>query len=815
MFMVSDDLISCNRISTTRLKRSTTTRHAHTVHQKSPVEHKIALFRSLFRGRDDVYPLRFESRRTGKSGYQPACANEWVPHLCEKPKIKCTACPNQQFLPVTDSVVRWHLSGQDDNGQNFVMGVYPILQDETCFFLAVDFDKLHWTQDAGAFMDTCRTLNLPAALERSRSGQGGHVWLFFDRALPATLARKLGSHILTETMERRPDIGLDSYDRFFPNQDTLPRGGFGNLIALPLQKQPRDVGNSVFIDDQMTAYPDQWAYLSTIRKMSLHEAEGIVHTASEKGRIIGVPFPTTDQDEKEPWAIPPSRKRKDPPINEPLPKKLELIISNDIYIAKDGLPPVLRNRLLRLAAFANPEFFKTQAMRLPTYNKPRIIACGEDYSHHISLPRGCLDNAMQLLKRLKIKPLIQDKRHVGTKLDVTFRGQLRPDQKIAADALLKHETGVLSATTAFGKTVVGIWLTAQRSVNTLILVHRRQLLEQWVQRLATFLGLAPDAIGRIGGGRKNPNGKLDVALIQSLVRKGVVHDEVGQYGHLLVDECHHLPAHSFEQVTRRVKAKYVTGLSATLTRKDGHHPIIFMQCGPVRYHVDAKQQAIDRPFAHTVIVRPTAFEPSTIHSDARSQFQELYNELVTDDARNQLICDDVVRSVHEGRFPVVLTERNEHLDVLASQLSPKLKQLIVLRGGMRKKQLHEILTQIAATTDDDQRVSVVSVSASQRESRKIEQGQNIGERHFVLQGDRENVGICHRTSGVPGEQLDPLVAHHPFGVQPGAIRPLRADAFSVIAKPVENLATEMAHTDRVRVGEPDDHAHLSLIPVGG
>ena len=235
------------------------TKDAAVHHHSSPAA-KIALFRSLFRGRDDVYPRRFESRKSGKSGYQPACANEWARGLCEKPKVKCVACPHRRFLPVTNEVIHWHLAGRDDDGRDFVMGVYPMLQDETCFFLAADFDKTHWQEDAGGILETCRGMNLTAALERSRSGNGGHVWLFFEEAIPAALARRLGSHMLTETMERRPDIGLDSYDRFFPNQDTVPQGGFGNLIALPLQKQPRELGNSVFLDEQYLPYADQWAF---------------------------------------------------------------------------------------------------------------------------------------------------------------------------------------------------------------------------------------------------------------------------------------------------------------------------------------------------------------------------------------------------------------------------------------------------------------------------------------------------------------------------------------------------------------------------
>jgi len=476
------------------------------VNRLSPAKAKIALFRSLFRGREDVYARRFESRKTGRAGYSPACANEWAQGICNKPRIKCSECPHQRFLPVTEEVIRWHLSGQDDLGQAFVMGVYPMLLDETCFFLAADFDKATWQDDAAAFLETCRHMNLPAALERSRSGKGGHIWFFFNEAVPATLARKLGAHILTETMERRPDVGLDSYDRFFPNQDTLPQNGFGNLIALPLQKRPRELGHSVFLDERFAPFPDQWEFLSLIRKISRSEIEEAVRFAEAKGRVIGVRFALEGDEEEAPWMTPPSRREINTSIPSPLPETLELILGNQIYIPKEALPPALRNRLIRLAAFQNPEFYKAQAMRLPIYDKPRIIACAEDHPKHIGLPRGCLDELLQTLADLNIKSVVSDQRNAGQALDTTFHGELRPEQSIAAQAMLAHDTGVLAATTAFGKTVVAAWLIARRGVNTLVLVHRRQLQQQWIERLSNFLGRPKGAIGRIGGGRKKRTG---------------------------------------------------------------------------------------------------------------------------------------------------------------------------------------------------------------------------------------------------------------------------------------------------------------------
>jgi hypothetical protein len=480
------------------------------VNLTSPSQAKIALFRSLFRGREDVYPRRFESRKTGKVGYAPACANEWVRGVCEKPRIKCAECPHRRFLPVTDDVIRWHLSGCDAERKPFVAGVYPLLQDETCCFLAVDFDKAGWREDTTAVLEVCRRLNLPAALERSRSGRGAHLWFFFEEPIPAALARRLGSHVLTETMERRPDVGWDSYDRLFPNQDTMPQGGFGNLIALPLQKSPRKEDNSVFLDGNFAPWADQWAFLAGVRKIERAQVERIVQDAERLGRIFGVRLPPPDDGEHEPWSLPPSRYRKEPPLAGQLPQTLTLVLGNQIYIAKEGLHPSLRNRLLRLAAFQNPEFYKTQAMRLSTYDKPRVIACAEDHPEHIGLPRGCLDDLRRTLGDAGIRPDIRDERYAGAPLDATFQGELRPEQSVAAKAMLAHDTGVLAATTAFGKTVVAAWLIAQRGVNTLVLVHRRQLLDQWIERLATFLGMPPKSIGRIGGGRSRPTGLLDV-----------------------------------------------------------------------------------------------------------------------------------------------------------------------------------------------------------------------------------------------------------------------------------------------------------------
>ncbi len=669
---------------------------------------KVELFRSLFRGRTDIFPLRWENLKTGKSGYAPACANEWKRGLCEKPRIKCSACANQAFIGVTDQVVAHHLRGQGPGGAAFVAGVYPVLPDDTCWFLAADFDEAEWRRDVEAFAQTCRAWEVPVAIERSRSGNGAHAWIFFDEPAPASLARRLGSALITETLDRAPDVGFASYDRLFPSQDTVPSGGFGNLIALPLQGLARQAGNSVFLDDDLEPHHDQWTYLAGVQRLNRQTLESLVDAASAAGRILGVRIPVDDDDE-EPWLAPPSRRRSPPTIAGALPSNLTMVVADQLYIPRKDLPPGLISRLMRLAAFQNPEFYAAQAMRLATHDKPRIVSCAELTANHIGLPRGCFDVAMDQFASLGVTVEIDDRRNRGAALDVSFNGVLRPDQGAAVEALRPHDIGVLAATTAFGKTVVAARMIAERGVNVLVLVHRRQLMDQWVERLGAFLNAAPGMIGKIGGGKRKPSGLIDIALIQSLVRKGEVDDIVGDYGHLIVDECHHLSAVSFELVARRTKARYVLGLSATVTRKDGHHPIIFMQCGPVRKRVDARTEAARRPFDHRVRIRPTAFRlPDCEGAAATVPIQDVYRALASDEERNELIFNDVLAALEAGRSPVVITERTDHLEALADRLARFAKHVIVLRGGQSDRKRREAMERLAAIPEQDERVIVAT-----------------------------------------------------------------------------------------------------------
>ena len=589
------------------------------------------------------------------------------------------------------------------------IGIYPLLLDETCWFLAVDFDKKTWQQDAAAFLETCREFGVPAALERSRSGRGGHVWIFFGSAVSAAMARKLGCAILTRTMERRHQVGLDSYDRFFPNQDTMPKGGFGNLIALPLQKIPREAGNSVFVDTEFRPYRDQWDFLSKLRGMSAEAAAELVSAVQSKGDLVGVRISLAEGgDERDPWTLPPSRKRRERPIEGPLPEVVYVVRANLLYIEKKDLPSGMLNRLLRLAAFQNPEFYKAQSMRLSTFNKPRVIACGEDLANHVALPRGCLTEVLALLGAHQVKAEVRDERFGGTAIEAEFRGQLRTSQREAVSTLNGCDEGILSAPPAFGKTAVAAWLIAERKVSTLVLVHRQQLLDQWRERLMMFLELPPTSVGQIGGGKRDRSGRVDVALLQSLHRKGEVKDCVAEYGQVIVDECHHISAFTFEQVMRQIKAKYVVGLTATPTRKDGHHPIIFMQCGPVRFSLSARGMTESTPFEHFVIPRQTDFRMAPNLTDVT--IHDVYAALVRDRARNEMIVEDLVRAVESGHSPLLLTGRTEHLKYFETKLTGVVKNVFVLKGGMGTKQRRAVAEALASVGETDQRVILATGS---------------------------------------------------------------------------------------------------------
>lgn len=659
----------------------------------SPAE-KISLYRSLFRGRDDVYAIRWEGKN-GRSGYSPVCANEWDRRVCQKPKIKCSECPHSNWKIVTNQVIYDHLAGKH------MIGVYPLLQDETCYFLAIDFDKAAWREDALAFIKTCQKYSIHAALERSQSGNGAHIWIFFKEAIHARLARLLGTALLTKTMQDRHSVSLDSYDRLFPNQDTMPKGGFGNLIALPLQGTKRKLGNSTFLNDSLEPHTDQWSFLSEIKPLTYQEVSFLIDTLSNQGCVLDVRSSQTDEDHSDPW-VTPKPNLPYPSIDSPLPEEIELVIANLIYIPHEKLPSILINQMKKIAAFQNPEFYRAQAMRMSTYGKPRIISCAEEFSEYIGLPRGCENDLNHLLDYYKIKFTIRDETQKGTAIVAKFCGELRPEQKKAFKELLKHRYGILAATTAFGKTVIGANIIAKRKINTLILVHRQQLLEQWRERLSTFLNISKKEIGVLGGGRNKLTGNIDIAMLQTLSKQEESTNDIAKYGQIIVDECHHLSAFSFEQVLKKARAYYVLGLTATPIRKDGHHPIILMQCGSIRYRVSSKNQIAINQMQHRVCARSTPFMlPDT---NTSMLMNDVYNALINHDNRNEQIFNDVLLALENKRVPLLLTERKQHLEWFANRFNKFVKHVFVLQGGMKRSEREDIFKNLAELPDDEDRL---------------------------------------------------------------------------------------------------------------
>ena len=649
---------------------------------------KITLFRQLFRGRTDVYPVRWESKTTGKAGYAPACANEWRPGVCEKPRVKCGECGHRQLIPLSDEVIYGHLAGE------YTIGVYPLLEDDRCHFLAVDFDEAEWREDAKAFMRSCETLGVPASLEISRSRQGAHAWIFFANAVSARDARRLGTAVLSHTCAITRQLQLKSYDRLFPNQDMMPKGGFGNLIALPLQKGPRETGCSVFVDAELRPYPDQWAYLAAAQAMDPQSIETTILRATGGSHPLDVMF-IDDEDLATPW------KRKNASsgkLTGPMPKSIDVTVANLIYFEKAQLPQALINRLIRLAAFQNPEFYRAQAMRLSVWDKPRVIGCAENFPQHIGLPRGCLDAALSLLRDNGIGYDLRDERNAGQTIDATFMGSLRSDQEAAVSAMLRHDAGVLCAPTAFGKTVTAAAIIARRRVNTLVLVHRTELLKQWQERLQAFLGKGRDAVGTIGGGTARPTGLIDIGVMQSLSRQGEVNALVENYGQVIVDECHHVGAVSFEAILTRTKARYVLGLSATPIRRDGQQPVIFMQCGPIR-HTAARPA--DGP--HDLEVIPQ-MRTTPIEVPLDAGIQDVFRYLATDDERTEAIAAEIARAFGQGRKVLVLTERTVHLDAIRAALIGRVPEPMVLHGRLSRKQREALISELNGLPADAPRI---------------------------------------------------------------------------------------------------------------
>ena len=659
------------------------------VSKRSPLSDKIALFMSLFQGRPDVYARRWESRN-GRCGYSPACKNEWKKGVCLKPKGKCAECSHAEYPPYNEEAIAAHLSG------SCVLGIYPLLQDERCRFLAIDFDEERWQDDVRMVAGTCRAQGVPCAVEVSRSGNGAHLWIFFSESVEAMKARTLGSALLTLTMREHARLSFKSYDRMFPNQDTMPKGGFGNLIALPLQVAAARHGGSLFVDERLNPYADQWMFLSGVQKLSasqVDEALARLHTPP-----LGA-LRTEEDEMPKPW-----QRRSAELKPGDVPSSVEITLADRLYIPVESFSDRAQNQLKRLVAFRNPQFYRAQAMRMPVWSIPRVICCAEYDGDFLALPRGCMDDVTEWLTSNHVEIKAHDERCPGRSIDVAFNGALREEQADALKALSAYDNGILSATTAFGKTVVAAALIAEKKVNTLVLVHRSQLMTQWKERLEQFLTINEELpslpkrrgrqkkrelVGLYGANKDTRGGVIDIAMLQSMGGADEIREWIGDYGMVIVDECHHVPAVSFEQVMKAVRSKYSYGLTATPKRQDGHHPILHMYLGPIRHHVDAKRQALRRPFSHIMIPR---FTGARLRVDADSRapaIVQYYDQLLRDDLRNDLIVRDVLECLKDGRNCLILSERTEHVRKLTALLRGQGQAVYMLLGGQTGAKMKE------------------------------------------------------------------------------------------------------------------------------
>ena len=681
----ADHLEELSRLRTSRYRDN-----ANSTDERSPAS-KVRLFRELFVGREDVFAVRWENQARSRAGYSPKCSNEWLRGVCGKPKIRCGACSNQAFLSLDDRQLLAHLQGRH------VVGIYPLLPGDFCRLLAIDLDGSSWRADARAIKQTCRALRIDPAIERSRSGDGAHIWFFFTDAVQAAEARRLGFIILTRTMASGAALGVDSYDRLFPSQDVLPSGGFGNLIALPLQHEARKAGNTEFLNENLEPHQDQWSYLATVPRIT-PERLGELTADPAYDRTLAVR--PVDEDRDAPWR--PARSLREQLTGTPMPESVEATIADRLYFDRSSLPPVLAHALRRLATFSNPMFLELQRMRLSVARTPRVIACFEDPDRHLALPRGCLVDATALLAELDIRLDLRDERVEGEQVAFEFKGKLNKSQQEAARVLLANDTGVLCAPPGWGKTVLATSVIAARGRSTLVLVHRKPLVEQWAEGVAEFLDIPSKAIGRIGAGRRRIGNQIDIAMVQTLARSEALHDLVRGYGHVVIDECHHVPAVSIERVLSAFPARYVTGLTATPYRRDGHQPIIAMQCGPIRHLVDTTVVQQHHALELRLTRRDTSFDSSLLPTEA--SIQEIYAALACDTDRLELVLSDARELVREGRAAMILTERRDHLDRLADGLRDDVPNLVVLHGGIQPKARRAALRQLAHIPDNEARL---------------------------------------------------------------------------------------------------------------
>ena len=678
----------------------------------STPQEKINLYKSLFIGRQDVFALRWHNAKSGKSGYSPVCANKFAAGKCDLKKHNCATCPYKLPVALNDGYIFNHLAGRDELCRD-VIGLYPLMEGNLCRFLAIDFDShdkkiqtSDWKSDILAVHRACSDFAVSSYIEISRSGNGGHLWIFFAESIPARLARNFGSALIKSAMQNRHSIPFESFDRFFPNQDEIPNGGYGNLIALPLQGRAVKEGHSVFVDENFNPYDDPWKFLSSVQKIFEKELKKAINQIESN---LGDFVEKDESDKKGEFS---AKINSAPSLNSDGKEKLsegdfseiiQIRLSNYVKIKKQGISERALGILRRTAVFMNPQYFKNLRMHLPLYNIPRYIDCSKENDEFLLLPRGNLQKVIEKISEASPKYQITDERENGTAINLAFTLNLYDEQQEALKALLKSDIGILSAGTGFGKTVVATALIAARNTNTLVLVQSHALLEQWRKSIKDFLGFTS---GTIAAGKDKSTGIIDIAIVNSLVEKQS--DEIKprshKYGMLIVDEAHHVSAFSTENLVSSFSAKYVYGLTATPIRRDGLQKIIFYQCGAILYSTTAKQMNQSQGFEHFFIPRFTNFHyvPELAKAESKNpSINIFYENLIANQARNELIIQDVKNAVEVGRCPLVLSERIEHLSLLYAELKGFAQNVIFITGKGTQKQKKELLEKLRAVPKDE------------------------------------------------------------------------------------------------------------------
>lgn len=655
------------------------------------------LMYSMFQGRKDVY-----ARRSKNKIYYPQCLNRWKP-CCPKnqnPKSKCTECGFKEYEPLRYSLIIRHIQGLKEDCSD-VLGIYPLWPDNSCRFIVFDFDNhnqeesssMEWQEEVDALRGICALSGIDALVERSRSGKGAHVWIFFSEAVSAKKARRFGNALVSKGSESVSMKSFRYYDRLMPMQDSLPDGGLGNLIALPLQGQAVKNGNSVFVDEGWIPYRNQLKKLSSVRKLSESDIDGFLNDWKvDEDDLLRECGPKLEESL--------FYSSRESGINSTDAEcGVEVVLKDGIYVSKDGLSPRLQNAIRRMAAYKNPEFYKKLGLGFSTLNIPRIVYCGYDTDRHIALPRGCDIGLKELLFNAGIDCRVKDERQSGRPLNVTFNGKLYPEQSKAVKSLLEYDNGILNAATSFGKTVVGAYIVAQRKVSTLILVHNVEIMNRWVEDLTKFLSVdepypsyttptgrikyRTSLIGTFSSQKNSRTGIIDVAMVTSLGKPDEINPLVNEYGMVIMDECHHAAAFSSESVLRSVRARYVYGMTATLKRDDGQDRRILMHIGPVRYRYTAKERAEKQGIGHYVYPRFTRLIDVSADKLTITKALEL---VATSPLRNSQIVADAVDCINKGRTPIIMTKRKDHASDLYEALKNAARHVFLLQGGGSAKE---------------------------------------------------------------------------------------------------------------------------------